>query len=205
MTAVERLPLFLLHTVLIPGAHLPLKVFEARYLDMVSECLKAERPFGVCLIRSGREVGAAGEPHPVGTLAHIEQWEMPAPGVLHILVRGGRRFAIDRVQHEGQLVTADVELLEPEPERAIPSRFAALIGFLRELRAQAGSAPGAARYDDAGWVSWQLAEVLPVANAVKQQWLSERDPLQRLAAILDELTRLAGGAEPDEPEPGPRH
>ena len=197
---MERLPLFLLHTVLIPGARLPLKVFEARYLDMVSECLKTGRPFGVCLIKSGREVGDAGEPHAVGTLAHIEQWEMPAPGVLHILVRGGERFEVVRTHREGQLVTADVSLREPEPERAIPPRYDALVGFLRELLARGGSAPAAARLDDAGWVAWQLAEVLPVANAVKQQWLGLRDPLARLAAIHDALVQLA------QPEgPGDRH
>ena len=200
MTGGERLPLFLLHTVLMPGAQLPLKVFEARYLDMVSECLKTGRPFGVCLIKSGLEVGDAGEPHTVGTLAHIERWEMPTPGVLHILVRGGERFAITRTHREGQLVSADVDRWEPEPELPIPPRYEALVTFLRELLSQSGGAPLVTRFNDAGWVSWQLAEVLPVANAVKQQWLALRDPLDRLAAILDELTRLA---EPI--GPGDRH
>lgn len=196
MTGGERLPLFLLHTVLIPGAQLPLKVFEARYLDMVSECMKTGQPFGVCLIKSGREVGDAGEPHVVGTLAHIERWEMPNPGVLHILVRGGERFAIVRTYVDGQLVSADVDHWDPEPERAIPDRYEALARFLRELFAQVGEAPAEARFDDAGWVSWQLAALLPVTNDVKQQWLALRDPLERLAAILEELTRLA--------EPGDR-
>ncbi len=200
MSAGERLPLFLLHTVPMPGARLPLKVFEARYLDMVSECLKTGRPFGVCLIKSGREVGDAGEPHVVGTLAHIERWEMPTPGVLHILVRGGERFAITRTHREGQLVSADVDRWESDPEQPIPPRYEALVTFLRELLSQGGGALSATRFDDAGWVSWQLAEVLPVANTVKQQWLALRDPLERLAAILDELTRLA---EPN--GPGDRH
>jgi len=196
VTGGERLPLFLLHTVLIPGAQLPLKVFEARYLDMVSECLKTGRPFGVCLIKSGREVGDAGEPHAVGTLAYIERWEMPTPGVLHILVRGAERFAFTRIYHEGQLVSADVDRWEPEPERPIPPLYEALVTFLKELLSQGGGAPPATRFDDAGWVGWQLAAVLPVANTVKQQWLALRDPLERLAAILEELTRLA--------EPGDR-
>ena len=196
MSSGERLPLFLLHTVLIPGAQLPLKVFEARYLDMVSDCLKTGRPFGVCLIRSGREVGDAGEPHAVGTLAYIERWEMPTPGVLHILVRGAKRFAITCIYHEGQLVSADVDRWGPEPERSIPPLYEALVAFLKELLSQGGGAPPAARFDDAGWVGWQLAAVLPVANTVKQQWLALRDPLERLAAILEELTRLA--------EPGDR-
>lgn len=200
MTGGERLPLFLLHTVLVPGARLPLKVFEARYLDMVSDCLKTGRPFGVCLIKSGREVGDAGEPHAVGTLAHIERWEMPTPGVLHILVRGGERFAITRTHVEVQLVSADVDRWEPEPERPIPPRYEALVTFLKELLSQAGGTPAGARFDEAGWVGWQLAAVLPVPNTAKQQWLALRDPLERLAAILDELTRMAEPADP-----GARH
>lgn len=191
MTSGERLPLFLLHTVLIPGALLPFKVFEARYLDMVSDCLKNGKPFGVCLIKSGREVGDAGEPHAVGTLAHIEQWEMPTAGVLHILVRGGQRFAIARTHVDGQLVSADVSRWEEESERAIPPRYEALVAFLKELLSQGIGPPPAARFDDAGWVSWRLAEALPVTNAVKQQWLALRDPLERLAAIFDHLAQLA--------------
>jgi Lon protease-like protein len=188
---VERLPLFLLHTVLFPGAHLPLKVFEARYLDMVSDCLKHERPFGVCLIKSGHEVGDAGEPHRVGTLAHIERWEMPSPGILHILVRGGERFAIRTQATEQQLVLADVELWTPEPYLEIPADYANLSEFLREVLARESVARAAADYTDASWVGLRLAELLPVDNALKQEWLALRDPLARLAAILEALKQLA--------------
>lgn len=190
MTGGERLPLFLLHTVLVPGARLPLKVFEARYLDMVSDCLRNGKPFGVCLIKSGREVGDAGEPHAVGTLAHIERWEMPTAGVLHILVRGGERFAIARTHVDRQRVSADVDRWEPETARAVPPGYEALVALLRELPGPGGGSPPE-RFDDAGWVSWRLAEVLPVTNAVRQQWLVLRDPLDRLAAILQELARRA--------------
>ena len=51
-------PLFPLRTVLFPGGLLPLKVFEQRYIEMTKACLRDEAPFGVCLIREGRELGA---------------------------------------------------------------------------------------------------------------------------------------------------
>jgi uncharacterized protein len=188
---MDHLPLFLLHTVLFPGAHLPLKVFEARYLDMVSDCLKHDRPFGVCLIKSGREVGDAGEPHAIGTLAHIERWEMPSPGILHILVRGGQRFAIRTQATEQQLVLADVELWTPEPYLEIPADYANLSEFLQEVLAREPVARAAADYTDASWVGLRLAELLPVDNALKQEWLTLRDPLARLAAILEALRQLA--------------
>jgi Lon protease-like protein len=184
---MSRVPLFLLHSVLFPGARLPLKVFEARYLDMVSDCLKREQPFGVCLIQSGKEVGEAGQPHAVGTLAKIEKWEMPTPGILHILVCGGERFAIRSSEARRQLVTAEVELWEPEPVLDIPARYATLVEFLQEVQAQESVPPSEARFDDASWVGLRLAELLPVENAIKQEWLVERDPVMRLASIFETL------------------
>lgn len=184
---MNRVPLFLLHSVLFPGASLPLKVFEARYLDMVSDCLKREQPFGVCLIQSGKEVGEAGEPHAVGTLAHIEKWEMPTPGILHILVRGGERFAIRSSETQRQLVSAEVDLWGPEPAREIPARYASLVEFLQEVQAQEPALSSETRFDDASWVGLRLAELLPVENAIKQEWLAERDPVARLASILEVL------------------
>ena len=79
-SAVEtlRVPLFPLNTVLFPGSVLPLKIFEQRYLDMAAACMKANAPFGVCLIEKGSEVGATAEPHAVGTLATIERQAMRA-------------------------------------------------------------------------------------------------------------------------------
>lgn len=184
---MTRVPLFLLHTVLFPGASLPLKVFEARYLDMVSDCLKREQSFGVCLIESGKEVGEAGEPHAVGTLAHVEKWDMPTPGILHILVRGGARFAIRSRETRHQLVTAEVDLWEPEPALDIPARYASLVEFLQEVLVQEHSPSSETRFDDASWVGLRLAELLPVENAIKQEWLVERDPVARLASILEVL------------------
>ena len=191
---MQQLPLFLLHAVLVPGQRLPLKVFEARYLDMVSDCLKREQPFGVCLIKSGREVGAAGEPHAVGTLAHIEQWEMPKPGVLHILVRGGERFRVQSTEKHGELVTAEVELWPPEPELEVPSRYGMLVEFLREVR-EGKELPEEPQFSNAAWVGWRLAELLPVINHIRQRWLETRDPVMRLSDIYDTLSRLAEGME----------
>ena len=47
----SQLPIFPLGTVLFPGGLLPLRVFEARYVDMTRECMKRGTPFGVCLIK----------------------------------------------------------------------------------------------------------------------------------------------------------
>ena len=91
-TLPERLPLFPLKTVLFPGGVLPLRVFEPRYMDMITRCMREDAGFGVCLIAAGEEVGETAVPHPVGTEARIEQWDMAQAGVLNLLTRGSRRF-----------------------------------------------------------------------------------------------------------------
>ncbi|MEM9207821.1 MAG: LON peptidase substrate-binding domain-containing protein, partial [Pseudomonadota bacterium] len=86
-------PLFPLRTVLYPGGPLPLRIFEARYLDMISNCLKTESPFGVLLIREGAETGPAST-YEVGTLARITDWYQGSDGLLGVTAIGERRFRL---------------------------------------------------------------------------------------------------------------
>ncbi len=188
------LPLFLLHAVLVPGARLPLKVFEARYVDMVSRCLKSGEPFGICLLKSGAEVGAAGVPQPVGTLAYIEECESPQTGILMLQVRGGERFQIQKLHKQGELLLADVELWPLEPELEVPERYAMLVEFLQEVLEGAELAEEP-EFNNAAWVSWRLAERLPVIHEIRQRWLAQRDPIIRLADIHDTMQQLAEGLE----------
>jgi Lon protease-like protein len=79
--------------VLFPGGPLPLRIFEARYLDMISRCLKTDTPFGVLLIRDGDETGAA-RTHTVGTLARIVDWYQGSDGLLGVTAAGEQRFRL---------------------------------------------------------------------------------------------------------------
>jgi len=187
-------PLFLLHAVLFPGTALPLKVFEARYLDMVSDCLKRDLPFGICLIKSGSEVGEAGEPHTVGTLVQIGQWEMPKPGVLYIEARGRERFEIRHLEKQGELLVAEIEVWPSDPPLEIPERYEDLVQFLKEVLKER-EPTGDEQFEDAGWVSWQLGALLPVPNETRQQWLEVRDPVVRLGNIRDVIEKLAEDRE----------
>jgi Lon protease-like protein len=89
-----RIGLFPLHTVLFPGMALALHIFEPRYRRLVNECLETKSPFGVVLIRHGREVGGPAEPHPVGTLAEIAAVERLPDGRLNIEAVGKHRFRL---------------------------------------------------------------------------------------------------------------
>ena len=186
--AVEtmRIPLFPLNTVLFPGSVLPLKIFEQRYLDMAAACMKSGSPFGICLIDKGSEVGAAAEPHAVGTLATIANWEMEQLGILMITAHGGRRFRIieTRLGANNQL-EASVELLAESGPTPLPPERQRLVPLLRRVAADLGAErlPEPHRYDEAEWVGFRITEVLPIQNLAKQKLLELDDPLARLEIL----------------------
>jgi len=117
-----EIPLFPLNTVLFPGGVLPLRIFEQRYLDMAAACMKEAGTFGICLIAAGEEAGGVAEPHPVGTLARITDWEMEQLGILQVSVRGEQRFRIlEKTVGANNLLRATVEVINddgPVPESA---------------------------------------------------------------------------------------
>jgi Lon protease-like protein len=186
--AVEtaRIPLFPLETVLFPGGQLSLKIFEQRYLDMAAACLKENSPFGVCLIVEGGEVGTPAAPHPVGTLAAIETWEMEQLGILLVGARGGRRVRIlETAVGPGNLIEAKVELLAEPPAAAFPADRQRLLPLLMRIVADTGREriPEPHRFDDAAWVGYRITEVLPIQNLAKQKLLELDDPLARLEIL----------------------
>ncbi len=115
---MERLPLFLLKTVLFPGMTLPLHIFEERYKLMIDRCVEQRAPFGVVLIRSGEEVGAPAEPHDVGTIARITKLERLEDGRINLVALGERRFRIDRLDRSEPYLTGEIVLLNSENRHA---------------------------------------------------------------------------------------
>jgi Lon protease-like protein len=110
----ERIPLFPLHTILLPHTDLGLHVFEQRYRDLVSHCLNESLEFGVALIKRGMEVGGPADPHPVGTSAVIAGYARLPDGRYLLEVEGTRRFRIDSTSSNGSYPSAEVTwLAEP--------------------------------------------------------------------------------------------
>jgi hypothetical protein len=182
----ELLPLFPLNTVLFPDGQLPLRVFEARYVDMTRDCLKRKRPFGVCLIRDGREVGTPASHAEVGCLAHIIECDMEQLGVLSLMTRGGQRFRVldTEVNRQG-LILGRVELIADEPELPLPAQYQACVRLLEGIVKQHGDSVFARphRFDSASWVGHRLAELLPLPPATRQEMLELNDPLGRLEQL----------------------
>ena len=186
------IPLFPLNAVLFPGGVLALKVFEQRYLDMAAACLKGGSPFGVCLIASGQEVGAAALPHTIGTLAQITQADMPQLGILLLTVRGGRRFRIvAQTTRPDGLLRAQVELLAEAPPQIVPAAQQGLLPLLQKIAIDLGpeKMPEPHDFDDAAWVGYRLSEVLPVQAQAKQKLLELPDPLARLEIVFAYLAQ----------------
>lgn len=181
-----EIPIFPLKTVLFPGGVLPIRVFETRYMDMTKACMKSETPFAVCLIKEGEEAGSPAIPEEVGTLAQIVDWDMQEQGILNIRTQGGRRIAIQstRVEDSG-LVMANVTTVTDEAPQPVPEALDHCSALLRKIVAQVGedkfSPP--LDFDDAVWVSYRLAETLPLKLSAKQNMLEMNDPIMRLRIL----------------------
>ena len=184
--ARESVPLFPLQAVLFPGSILPLRIFEARYMDMAKDCLKRSSPFGICLIREGAEVGAPAVPENVGCLARIAECDMEELGILKVRAEGLERFRIveSRVGPMG-LVLGEVERIAPDAAAPDAPGLAECAEFLRKVIAGIGAErfAGEPAYADASWVGFRLAEILPLRNDVRQKLLELTDATLRLTVL----------------------
>lgn len=182
----ETVPIFPLATVLFPGSVLPLRIFEVRYMDMAKACLKDGSPFGICLIREGEEVGAPAVPEPVGCLARIADCDVEELGILKVKAEGLERFRIiDREVNRSGLIVGQVEPLAAEADAPGAPGLAESAEFLRKVIAGIGTQrfAGPLRFDDASWVGFRLAEILPLRSDVKQKLLELTDATLRLAIL----------------------
>jgi len=203
-----RVALFPLSAVLFPQGVLPLRVFEARYLDMVRDCMREGTVFGVCLITDPRasEVGRTTSLADVGCLARIDAWDMKQLGLLHIRAVGQQRFRL--LQKETQpdgLTLGEVELIDPDDDASVPPQHRPCVDLLSrildDLRVQQterqasddepgqndvlSQLPFAEPYhmDSSAWVSNRLCEVLPVPLKAKQKLMELTDAPTRLQIV----------------------
>lgn len=203
-TTLLDLPLFPLHTVLFPGGVLPLKVFEARYLDMSRACLRDNAPFGVCLLKSGPEVaqeGAVSVPETIGCMARIVECDTGEFGMLFLQAIGTQRFELlsHRVEANGLLVGIAEPLPDDIPlegEQAL-AQFGACAEVLERIiealkqKNEPDKLPFCEpfRLDDPSWVSNRLAELLPLDLRARQKLMEFPDVGARIDAVHHVLNR----------------
>jgi Lon protease-like protein len=187
-----KVPLFPLSTVLYPGGPLPLRIFEPRYLDMISKCLRDDSPFGVLLIRSGSETGPATT-YEIGTLARIKDWYQGSDGLLGVTAIGEQRFRLISTERQPDgLNVGEIELLESEDHFSLPDEFKPLAQVLAGVLDDLGRLYESLdrQYEDAGWVGYRFAEILPISPEQKQSCLEADDAMQRLHLVTEVLNSV---------------
>jgi uncharacterized protein len=191
----RKIPLFPLGTVLFPDGVIALKIFEARYLDMIKQCLREKTEFGVVSIleNQGDETSSPALSQ-IGTLAQIEDFDPVQPALYMTKSVGTQRFRLLSSQQEPSgLWIGEVELLENDPVTPVPQEHQKIVNLLNEIISVIqsedllGESPFKEPFkiDDCGWVSNRLAELLPISLAQKNHLLAQTNPRIRLDLITE--------------------
>ena len=198
----ERLPMFPLNNGLVPGALLPLRIFEERYLTMIDACLAAGREFGVVLIERGSEVGGGEQRYRVGTVAKIMGIRTMADGTTLTIARGVQRMRVVDWLEDDPYPRAMIDRIDdpsdwevdPRERRRLDEAFARGVGLLGERGVEVGAAM--ALPADACAAVFQAIALIPMESHDRQRILEIDDPATRLRAAVvalvdtNELTTL---------------
>jgi Lon protease-like protein len=192
------IPLFPLGTTLFPGGVIALKIFEARYLDMMIRCLRENSPFGVVSILDNKPIdsdaSALANFSNVGTLAKLEEFDPIQPALYMTKSYGTQRFHVLNIKQEPDgLWMGQIELIDADPAIPLPKEHEKVAALLHEIISIIKSEDLLGddafiipeNLDDCGWVSNRLAELLPLPPAQKNHLLAQSNPRIRLDLISE--------------------
>ena len=190
MSNDENYPIFPLRTMLFPDSRLPLRIFEPRYIDMVSKCMKDSLEFGVILSRESNDPKMF-ETYNIGTMAKIIDWEQGNDGLLGITTIGTNKFKLLGMnKQEDGLNIGDVEIIEREGDFKPTENFSNLVSLLKAILDDINLYnDDEKKFESASWVSFRFAEILPLKLEDKQKCLEIDDPIIRLN-YLEPLIRM---------------
>jgi uncharacterized protein len=177
-----------LNTVLFPGGILPLRIFEPRYLDMIKSCMRNQHGFGVCMIIQGEEIEHSTASAALGCEARIVDFDQTPDGLLAITGLGERRFHVEQVKvRSNGLAIGEVTWLSESPGSIIAPQYFVLSQILQRVLEKAEISFDKQQLESADWVSWRLAEWLPLSNIERQELLQESDTELRLQNLLEKI------------------
>ena len=204
MKNTNDIPLFPLNIVLFPGGRFDLQIFERRYIDLVSHCMRTGTGFGICLLKSGDETNGNNLNQTVyntGTYAKIVDWDQLESGLLGITVEGAVKFvAQDFWKEEDDVLHASVEFSDIESTEAdvIPlgDEYTALSELLRNLEDHplVSGRNLSIDYSDLRQLGWRLSELIPLGIDVRQELLELNDPVERLSKIEKLVSEMANNS-----------
>jgi Lon protease-like protein len=183
---LSDIPLFPLNVVLLPGAPLPLHIFEERYKQMVNECLESESEFGMVLAdESGtRRVGC--------TARIVELVERYEDGRMLILVEGSRRFKLNNILTGRPYYMGEIEYLEEEPEEDVNALAEECIAQLeRVVEAATEGSVGIEIEPPYRNLSFAIAGRVEFDLETRQQILELTSEKERLQKVKELLTAAA--------------
>lgn len=193
---IMHVPLFPLNSIVLPRGRIPLQLFEPRYIDMLTRCLKEDRGFVVVLLRDGEETSPVARFYDIGTYVRIIDFQQLQNGLLGITVEGEAKVSVVRSwQQDDGLNVGDVECLLEEARSELPDRYGELSSVLQALFRHPVIRDLAMEvdYGDAREVGWRLTELLPLDKQEKQRLVELQDPLERLNRLQGLLEALEEG------------
>ena len=190
MSDREDLPIFPLRTILFPDSKLPLRIFEPRYIDMVSRSMREDSEFGIILSRESTDPKMF-ETYDTGTLAKIIDWDQGGDGLLGITTLGTQKFLLKELnKQEDGLNIGSIERIEKEGDYKPLKEFTHLVELLQAILDDVNIYDDdEKRFDSASWISYRFAEILPLRIEDKQKCLEIDDPIIRLN-FLEPLIKM---------------
>lgn len=189
------MPLFPLNSVLCPKGRIPLQIFEPRYIDMISNCLKSSQGFVIVLLQEGSDTDRQVSFYSTGTTVFIQDFNQLPNGMLGITVEAAEKVAIlSAAVTDTGLHAGAIKALDEEPYQLLPGCFDDLVGLLKRLMMYPAVSELSMDVDwlDARHIGWRLTELLPVSKSDKQRLLEMNDAVARLRQI-DQLLDLLEG------------
>ena len=192
------LPLFPLNTVLFPQGVLPLRIFEARYLDMVRACLRNKTQFAIVAVTDQDVIKNDVLPFAnIATACTIINVDVTEIGLMNIRCKGEKKVSIKTATQQADgLWIGELEDIAPEPAMPIPDDLKLSQAFLQQLidsllkqEIDDTYMPLAKPFllEDCGWVANRWSEILTMPLIQKQRMLALDSPLIRLELVQDLL------------------
>jgi Lon protease-like protein len=184
----DRIPLFPLNVVLLPGADLPLHIFEPRYRKMVRDCLDNKTEFGMLLALSD---GVAGTGCTAEVLEVVKRYE---DGRMDIVTVGRAPFRVVELFTQEPLLEGCVDYLDdrysvpnPETRRALTELYEACHTLIYDdYPRDAAGDPEVGEF-----FSYTIASKLPMDLLWKQRILELRTEAERQERLLSYLREWA--------------
>lgn len=201
MSEKKEIALFPLRVVAFPGSRVDLQIFERRYIDLITQSMKSDTGFGICLLKQGDSMADSETKqaiHRTGTCVKIADWDQLESGLLGITVEGINKFVIeDCWQADSGLLHATVEFSATDAvgsqEIPLQDKYSGLVDLLESLEKHplVEQKNLIIDYDNLWDLGWRLSDLMPLDLEQKQDLLELDDPWQRIEKIEEIVSRLA--------------